>query len=115
MGAWPRSSSACACALGRARDVCLALALDAVLHDPPPAPVAGKCGPKPKKGSRQASLKARLTDPQAEWQTVTLRWYGGEARVMELTSGTALWYTPGETPLALRWVLVRDPSGKQPP
>jgi hypothetical protein len=91
------------------------LRLDAVLHDPPPAPVAGKRGPKPKKGPRQERLKARLTDPQTEWQTVTLRWYGGEARVMELASGTALWYTPGETPLALRWVLVRDPSGKQPP
>ncbi len=34
---------------------------------------------------------------------------------MELASGTALWYTPGEEPLALRWVLVRDPLGKFAP
>jgi hypothetical protein len=34
---------------------------------------------------------------------------------MELASGTALWYTPGEEPLALRWVLVRDPSGELAP
>jgi DDE superfamily endonuclease len=91
------------------------LRLDAVLHDPPPAPVAGKRGPKPKKGKRQVSLKARLMDPTTEWQAVSLHWYGGEERVMELASGTALWYTPGEDPLALRWVLVRDPSGELAP
>jgi hypothetical protein len=30
---------------------------------------------------------------------------------VELASGTALWYTPGEDPLPVRWVLVRDPLG----
>jgi hypothetical protein len=91
------------------------LRLDAVLHDPAPAPVAGKRGPKPKKGKRQVSLKARLSDPRTEWHSVRLRWYGGVERVMEVASGTALWYTPGEEPLALRWVLVRDPSGELAP
>lgn len=43
------------------------LRLDAVLHAPPPAPVAGKRGPKPKKGVRQASLKARVQDPETVW------------------------------------------------
>ena len=33
-------------------------------------------------------------------------------RTLEITSGTALWYTPGEKPLPIRWVLVRDPLGK---
>jgi hypothetical protein len=87
------------------------LRLDAVLHDPPPLPVAGKRGPKPKKGARQPSLKARVMDPKTVWQAVTLRWYGGVERAVELANGTALWYTPGEEPLALRWVLVRDPLG----
>jgi DDE superfamily endonuclease len=87
------------------------LRLDAVLHDPPPAPIAGKRGPKPKKGKRQASLKARVTDPETEWKAATVRWYGGVERAVELASGTALWYTPGEDPLPLRWVLVRDPLG----
>lgn len=87
------------------------LRLDAVLHDPPSPPGAGKRGPKPKKGKRQASLKARLTDPTTVWETASVAWYGGVERVVELASGTALWYTPGEDPLALRWVLVRDPTG----
>ena len=88
------------------------LRLDAVLHDPPPAAVPGKRGPKPKKGARQASLKARVKDPETVWEGATVRWYGGEERAVELASGTALWYTPGEDPLPLRWVLVRDPLGK---
>ncbi len=87
------------------------LRLDAVLHDPPPAPVAGKRGPKPKKGKRQLSLKARVTDPETKWQAAMVTWYGGVAREVQLASGTALWYTPGEEPLALRWVLVCDPLG----
>jgi hypothetical protein len=91
------------------------LRLDAVLHDPPPAPVAGKRGPKPKKGKRQASLKARLKNPTTGWEATRVQWYGGGERVVELASDTALWYTPGEDPLALRWVLVRDPQGRFAP
>jgi hypothetical protein len=42
-------------------------------------------------------------------------WYGGKRRTMEVLSDTALWYTTGVTPLPIRWVLVRDPSGALPP
>ena len=38
-------------------------------------------------------------------------WYGGEARVLDYVSGTAVWYTGGAPPAQIRWVLVRDPSG----
>jgi len=91
------------------------LRLDAVLHDPPPAPVPGKRGPKPKKGARQMSLQARVTDPETAWQAATVQWYGGVERAVELASGTALWYTPGEAPLPIRWELVRDPRGTLAP
>jgi hypothetical protein len=30
-------------------------------------------------------------------------------------SNTSLWYTPGERPVAIRWVLIVDPSGKTEP
>ncbi len=91
------------------------LRLDAVLHDPPPPPLAGKRGPKPKKGTRQASLKARLKDATTGWEVARVAWYGGVARQVELVSGTALWYTPGADPLPLRWVLVRDPLAQFAP
>ena len=88
------------------------LRLDAGLYDWPGPQPTGKRGPNPKKGARQAALKACLHDPATVWRTITSDWYRGERRTLEITSGTALWYTPGQDPLPLRWVLVRDPLGK---
>jgi DDE superfamily endonuclease len=90
------------------------LRLDAALYEPPVAARLGKRGPKAKKGARQPSLQARVSDPTTEWQSVSVAWYGGTQREVELASGTALWYTPGQEPLPLRWVLVRDRASKQP-
>ena len=91
------------------------LRLDACLHDWPEPQPKGKRGPKPKKGARQAALKARLTDPATVWRTITIDWYQGKQRTLEIATGLALWYTPGHDPLPLRWVLVRDPAGKMLP
>jgi hypothetical protein len=91
------------------------LRLDAALYDAPPVPVPGKRGPKPKKGARQVPLAERLRDPDAPWQTLTLAWYGGRERSIEYLTGTALWYRRGLTPVAIRWLLVRDPAGKRRP
>jgi len=88
------------------------LRLDACLHDWPQPQPKSKRGPKPKKGARQPALKARLTDPATVWQTITIDWYQGKKRTLDIAIGLALWYTPGHDPLPLRWVLVRDPAGK---
>jgi len=90
------------------------LRLDAALYDPPTLAPAGKRGPKAKKGRRQPSLQARVTDPTTVWSSLTVAWYGGTAREVDLASGTALWYTPGYDPLPLRWVLVRDRATTKP-
>ena len=91
------------------------LRLDAVLHDPPGPPVAGKRGPKPKKGKRQASLKQVVLDPLTRWTEHEINWYGGQRRTIEIATGTALWYTPSYDPLPIRWVLVRDPLAEFEP
>ena len=91
------------------------LRLDAVLHDPPAPQPPSKRGPKPKKGGRQPSLAARLADATTAWQPVVVPWYGGQTKPLELVSGTALWYRPGEVPLPIRWVLLRCPQGTLPP
>jgi hypothetical protein len=85
------------------------LRLDAVLHDRPGPQPRGKRGPKPKKGKRQPALKKVLLDPRTKWSKCEIDWYGGKRRIIEMATGTALWYTPGYDPLPLRWVLVRDP------
>jgi hypothetical protein len=91
------------------------LRLDAVLHAPPGPRQPGQRGPTPKKGARLPPLAVRLADPTTAWQRVTRPWYGGRTQAMALVSGTALWYHPGQAPLPLRWVLLRDPAGKEKP
>lgn len=91
------------------------LRLDARLFAPPGPQPASKPGPKPQKGKRLPTLKAVLKDPKTVWTPLTLDWYGGERRSLEVVSGVALWHTPGYDPLPIRWVLVRDPLGKLEP
>jgi hypothetical protein len=97
--------------------VCLIsrLRLDAALHAFPGPRPKSKRGPKPQKGARLPRLQDRLTDPTTPWQTVTLRWYNGEVRTLELVSDVCLWYRPKQRPVPLRWVLVRSPQGDPHP
>lgn len=88
---------------------------DAQLYDWPEKQPKGKSGPKPEKGARQLSLKKRLEDPNTVWRTIRIPWYGGKLRTLEITSGKSLWYTRGQKPLPIRWVLVHDPLGKLEP
>jgi len=85
--------------------------LDAALYDPVPQRAAGKKGRPAVKGQRQPTLAKRLSDPQTVWQTSMVSWYGGIRRQVEVATGTALWYHAGIPPVALRWILVRDPEG----
>jgi hypothetical protein len=89
--------------------------LDACLYDPAPAREAGKKGRRALKGKRQPKLAERLTDPTTVWQKHALSWYGGTTREMEIATGTALWYQSPVPPVAIRWVLIRDPQGQDEP
>jgi hypothetical protein len=87
------------------------LRLDAALYDPAPDRPPGTVGRPRKKGARQPTLAERVQDPQTTWQALTVRWYGGADRAIEVATATAVWYHSGLPPVALRWVLVRDPTG----
>jgi hypothetical protein len=91
------------------------LRLDAALYDPAPVRQPGTRGAPRKKGERQPSLAQRLVDPLTSWEPVTVRWYAGTTRLVELASGTAVWYHPGVPIVPLRWVLIRDPAGEHEP
>jgi hypothetical protein len=86
------------------------LRLDAALYDSAPVRPPGTVGRPRKKGTRQPTLAERLQDPQTIWQSLTVRWYGGTERPIEVATATAVWYHGGLPPVALRWVLVRDPT-----
>ena len=87
------------------------LRLDAALYAPAPDRPPGTVGRPRKKGARQPTLAERLQDRQTTWQALTVRWYGGTERAIEVATATAVWYHRGRPPVALRWVLIRDPAG----
>ncbi|MCW5969191.1 MAG: transposase [Blastocatellales bacterium] len=94
------------------------LLLNAQLYGPPPPALPGqkkRVGRPAEKGARLPKLSAVLVNPQTVWEQVSIAWYDGQRRVLELASGTALWKRAGSKPLPIRWVLVRDPSGELEP
>ncbi len=91
------------------------LRLDAALYEPAPARAAAQKGRPRRKGRRLPTLAQRLTEPDTIWSRVRVRWYGGAWRWLEITSDTAVWYHSGLPPVALRWVLIRDPKGRFEP
>jgi hypothetical protein len=88
------------------------LRLDAALSHPPTPHPAGKRGRKPTKGPRQRSLKGWAAQTDTPWESVVVNWYHGERKPLQVFSRTALWYTSGWAPVAIRFVVVRDPEGR---
>lgn len=90
--------------------------LDARLHDFPPPYQKGQMGRPPEKGNRQPKLEQRLEDPTTQWQQVRFsNWYQEQDKLVEIATGTALWYRAGKPLVPIRWVLIRDPQGKLDP
>jgi hypothetical protein len=76
----------------------------------------GPRGRRRLKGERVRKLTERHQDGRTRWPRGRLFWYGGQWRWLELATGTAVGYHSGNPPVALRWVLVRDPKGRcEPP
>ena len=89
------------------------LRLDAALYELPP-PYSGRGRPR-KKGKRLPTLQHLLKDEQTLWQRLTVPWYNGPARQIDIVTGTAFWFhfvLPG---LPIRDVLMRDVAGKFDP
>jgi len=91
------------------------LRLEAALDAPVPPQPAGKPGVKPKKGPRLPTPGAQLGNKATAWARHEVRWYADEVRACDVTSGLALWHRDGEPPVPIRWVLLRDPTGKLRP
>jgi hypothetical protein len=100
------------------RKVCVItrLRLDAALFDPAPQRAPGTIGRPRRKGERQPTLKAISTAKDTHWRAVTLsQWYGQGDKVVEIATGTAVWFHKALPTIPLRWVLVRDPQHKLTP
>lgn len=89
------------------------LRLDAALYDPAP-PYSGKGRPR-KKGKRLPTLAQVLHNTNTIWTTVSLAWYDGQMRQMQMSFASAVWFHVGKPPVPIRWVLIRDPQGAYDP
>ena len=91
--------------------VITSLRLDAALYDPPPPRKPKTMGRPRLKGKRRPTLEAVLADKRTQWTTLRVeQWYGKGPREVEVATDTAVWYHTGKPPVAIRWVLIRDPQ-----
>jgi hypothetical protein len=92
------------------------LRLDAALYDPPPPRNPGQIGRPRLKGKRRPTLETVLADEKTQWSKLTMDdWYGEGPREVEVATDTAVWYHAGKPPVAIRWVLIRDPQKRFKP
>src|SRR5512135_820129 len=101
-----------ACQRHRVAMICR-LRFDAALYHPPGPQPPGKRGRKPKKGPRQRRLTEWASRSDTPWEPVEVVWYGGRRKRMQVLSRTGLWHRRGQDPVAIRYVLARDPEGEQ--
>jgi len=84
---------------------------DAALYDPPPQRAPGTKGRPRLKGKRRSTLAAVLAEEQTHWAPLRVaQWYGEGPPEVEVATATAGWYHTGKPPVAIRWVLIRDPQ-----
>ena len=68
------------------------------------------------KGKPHKKLSALIKDRKVSWKRYRVSlWYGRTNCLVDIASGTALWYRSGVPPVPIRWLLVRDPKGELEP
>lgn len=88
------------------------LRIDARLFELPQAQVGR--GRKRLVGKR-IKLVDILKDSSTQWIQEEVNWYGGKTKIIEYTTGKHLWYAYGIPPVAIHWVLIRDPEDQLDP
>jgi DDE superfamily endonuclease len=79
------------------------------LYAPPPK-TKGKEGRPRKKGRKLAAPQAVVARTKKR-KRLTVRWYGGQTRRVEIVTGTGYWYKGGQGLVEVRWVFVHDLTG----
>ena len=82
---------------------------DANLYAPPPA-VRGKKNGRPRKKGTKLPGPAEVVKRSPRTR-LTVAWYGGGRRCIEVVSGVGHWYKNGEGLVPVRWVFVHDLTG----
>jgi len=80
---------------------------DANLYEPPP-PYAGHGRPRVKGAKRPTPKEVVASAPR---QRLTVAWYGGGRREVEVVEGVGWWYKSGVGLVQVHWVFVHDLTG----
>lgn len=83
---------------------------EANLYAPAPVVDGGRQGRPRRKGRKLPSPAAVVAGTRKRCR-LTVAWYGGETRRVEVVSGTGGWYRSGAGLVPVRWVYVHDLSG----
>ncbi|HJZ94421.1 MAG TPA: transposase [Gemmataceae bacterium] len=81
---------------------------DANLFEPPPA-YSGQGRPRVK--GKELPKPAQVVRDPAKRTVLTVAWYGGERRRVEVVTGRGWWYKGGRPLIPVCWVFVRDRDG----
>ena len=82
---------------------------DANLYAPPPM-VKGKRNGRPRKKGRKLPAPEKVVERSSR-SRLTVAWYGGGQRRIEVVSDTGQWYKNGEGLVPVRWAFVHDGTG----
>lgn len=91
------------------------LKINARIYALPEETPAGKRGRKPKKGARLIAFKEMLKMEDLPWEEVEIAGYDGKKKRVKYLTNTSMWGADGFCPIAIRWVLVKDPTGEMDP
>jgi hypothetical protein len=83
---------------------------DAALYQPPPPRTCHTMGRPRVKGQKRASPHEVVANTTKRTR-LTVAWYGGTTRDIEVVTGTGHWYRIGEDLVEVRWVYVHDCTG----
>jgi hypothetical protein len=84
---------------------------DANLFEPPPPYVKGQSRGRPRVKGKELPKPTQVVRETSEPTALTVAWYGGERRRVEVVTGRGWWYQSGRPLVAVRWVFVRDRTG----
>lgn len=84
---------------------------NANLFEPPPPYVKGQSRGRPRVKGKELPKPAQVVGATPKPSVLTVAWYGGQRRRVEVVTGSGWWYQSGRPLVAVRWVFVRDRTG----
>jgi hypothetical protein len=83
---------------------------DAALYEPPPPRMRRTMG-RPRVNGQKLASPQEVVVNTAERTRLTVAWYGGASRDIEVVTGPGHWYRIGEALVEVRWGYVHDGTG----